>query len=133
MLFLDLRAIWREPRVGTHFSIFSSRKKSLRHRHSPDVATALQEGQETSQDAEGATTGSMHSTTFPTKKETAAAEALARRRGRYFRASQPQAYQQACSGKRTDEKTLELKDEITKKLVAQQLAGFAKFIERVKA
>jgi hypothetical protein len=31
-------------------------------------------------------------------------------------------------------KTLvELKDEITKKLVAQQLAGFAKFIERVKA
>jgi len=32
-----------------------------------------------------------------------------------------------------DEKTLELKDEITKKLVAQQLAGFAKFIERVKA
>jgi hypothetical protein len=26
-----------------------------------------------------------------------------------------------------------LKDEITKKLVAQQLAGFAKFIERVKA
>ena len=25
------------------------------------------------------------------------------------------------------------KDEITKKLVAQQLAGFAKFIERVKA
>jgi chromate reductase, NAD(P)H dehydrogenase (quinone) len=31
-----------------------------------------------------------------------------------------------------DEK-LELKDEITKKLVAQQLAGFAKFIERVKA
>jgi chromate reductase len=32
-----------------------------------------------------------------------------------------------------DEKTLELKDEITKKLVAQQLAGFAKFIERVKS
>src|SRR6516165_2507607 len=32
-----------------------------------------------------------------------------------------------------DEKTLELKDEVTKKLVAQQLAGFAKFIERVKA
>jgi chromate reductase, NAD(P)H dehydrogenase (quinone) len=31
-----------------------------------------------------------------------------------------------------DEK-LELKDQITKKLVAQQLAGFAKFIERVKA
>ena len=31
-----------------------------------------------------------------------------------------------------DEKTLELKDEITKKFVAQQLAGFAKFIERVK-
>jgi hypothetical protein len=30
-------------------------------------------------------------------------------------------------------RTLELKDEITKKLVAQQLAGFAKFIERVKA
>jgi chromate reductase len=32
-----------------------------------------------------------------------------------------------------DEKTLELKDETTKKFVAQQLAGFAKFIERVKA
>jgi chromate reductase, NAD(P)H dehydrogenase (quinone) len=32
-----------------------------------------------------------------------------------------------------DEKTLELKDEMTKKFVAQQLAGFAKFIERVKA
>jgi chromate reductase len=31
------------------------------------------------------------------------------------------------------DETLELKDEITKKLVAQQLAGFAKFIERVKA
>jgi hypothetical protein len=33
----------------------------------------------------------------------------------------------------SNEKTLELKDEITKKFVAQQLAGFAKFIERVKA
>jgi chromate reductase, NAD(P)H dehydrogenase (quinone) len=32
-----------------------------------------------------------------------------------------------------DENTLELKDETTKKLVTQQLAGFAKFIERVKA
>ena len=32
-----------------------------------------------------------------------------------------------------DENTLELKDEITKKFVAQQLAGFAKFIERVKS
>jgi chromate reductase, NAD(P)H dehydrogenase (quinone) len=32
-----------------------------------------------------------------------------------------------------DEKTLELKDEPTKKILAQQLAAFAKFIERVKA
>lgn len=34
---------------------------------------------------------------------------------------------------RFDEKTLELTDETTKKFVAQQLAGFAKFIERVRA
>jgi chromate reductase, NAD(P)H dehydrogenase (quinone) len=32
-----------------------------------------------------------------------------------------------------DEKTLELKDESTKKILAQQLAAFAKFIERVRA
>jgi chromate reductase len=32
-----------------------------------------------------------------------------------------------------DEKTLELKDEGTKKAIAAQLEGFAKFIERVKA
>jgi chromate reductase, NAD(P)H dehydrogenase (quinone) len=32
-----------------------------------------------------------------------------------------------------DEKTLELKDEPTRKIVAQQLAAFAKFIDRVKA
>jgi chromate reductase len=32
-----------------------------------------------------------------------------------------------------DEKTLELKDEPTKKILAQQLAAFAKFIERVRA
>jgi chromate reductase, NAD(P)H dehydrogenase (quinone) len=32
-----------------------------------------------------------------------------------------------------DEKTLELKDEPTKKILAQQLAAFAKFIDRVKA
>lgn len=32
-----------------------------------------------------------------------------------------------------DEKTLELKDEPTKKIIAQQLAGFAGFITRVKA
>src|SRR5216684_3989339 len=31
-----------------------------------------------------------------------------------------------------DEKTLELKDEPTKKIIAQQLAAFARFIERVK-
>jgi hypothetical protein len=42
----DLRAIGVEPRLGTHFVIFSSRKKTLRHRHSPDVATAHQEGRE---------------------------------------------------------------------------------------
>lgn len=33
---------------------------------------------------------------------------------------------------RFDENTLELKDETTRKFVAQQLAGFAAFIERVK-
>jgi chromate reductase, NAD(P)H dehydrogenase (quinone) len=32
-----------------------------------------------------------------------------------------------------DEKTLELKDEPTRKILAQQLAAFAKFVERVKA
>jgi chromate reductase, NAD(P)H dehydrogenase (quinone) len=32
-----------------------------------------------------------------------------------------------------DEKTLELTDETTRKFVTQQLAGFAKFIERVRA
>jgi len=32
-----------------------------------------------------------------------------------------------------DEKTLELKDEATRTVIAQQLAAFAKFIERVKA
>ena len=32
-----------------------------------------------------------------------------------------------------DPETLELKDEATKKVIAQQLEGFAKFIERVKA
>jgi chromate reductase len=31
-----------------------------------------------------------------------------------------------------DEKTLELKDETTKKFITQQLAGFAKFIDRVR-
>jgi chromate reductase len=31
-----------------------------------------------------------------------------------------------------DEKTLELKDEPTKKILAQQLAAFSKFIERVR-
>ena len=30
-----------------------------------------------------------------------------------------------------DEKTLELKDEATRKIVGQQLAAFAKFIDRV--
>jgi chromate reductase len=32
-----------------------------------------------------------------------------------------------------DERTLELKDESTKKIITQQLAAFARFIERVRA